>query len=217
MRTANFRTTILIDGGWFAPVLSKALGLKQRYPSPQAVYEHAISILKEDEILYRIFYYDSKPYDKGKKHPLSGEMKDFAQTISYKARETFLRSLGKMPQVALRLGEVRFRGWELSPKWKRKVIKDHIAEIQTNDIMPAFEQKGVDMRIGVDITTLALKKLVDRIILLSHDTDMLPAMKLARVEGIQICLIKIGNLEPRLPMIHDSDFLREIKFPETSG
>ena len=49
-------------------------------------------------------------------------------------------------------------------------------------------QKGVDMRIGVDMTSLALKKQVDQIILISGDSDFVPAAKLARREGIDFVL-----------------------------
>jgi len=46
----------------------------------------------------------------------------------------------------------------------------------------------VDMKIGVDITTLALKHLVDTIVLISGDGDFVPAAKLARREGIDFIL-----------------------------
>lgn len=51
-----------------------------------------------------------------------------------------------------------------------------------------FRQKGVDMRIGLDITTLTLKKQVDTIILVSGDSDFVPAAKLSRREGIEFIL-----------------------------
>ena len=44
------------------------------------------------------------------------------------------------------------------------------------------------MRIGLDIASIATKKLCDRLVLISGDTDMIPAMKLARTEGLQIFL-----------------------------
>ncbi len=39
------------------------------------------------------------------------------------------------------------------------------------------------MKIGIDITWLSLKKLVNAIILISGDSDFVPAAKLARIEG----------------------------------
>lgn len=45
------------------------------------------------------------------------------------------------------------------------------------DFAPIFEQKGVDMRIGLDIATFAERRSVERVLLVSGDTDMIPAMK----------------------------------------
>ncbi|MBH0262108.1 NYN domain-containing protein, partial [Helicobacter pylori] len=52
---------------------------------------------------------------------------------------------------------------------------------------------GVDIKIGLDIATLALKKLVQKIVLISGDSDFVPASKLARVEGIIFTLDPMGN------------------------
>ena len=55
-----------------------------------------------------------------------------------------------------------------------------------------IEQKGVDMRIGIDIASLAYKKLVNQIILISGDSDFVPAAKQARREGIDFILAPMG-------------------------
>ncbi len=44
------------------------------------------------------------------------------------------------------------------------------------------------MRIGLDIASLTLKKQVQTIILISGDSDFVPAAKLARREGVQFIL-----------------------------
>jgi uncharacterized LabA/DUF88 family protein len=51
-----------------------------------------------------------------------------------------------------------------------------------------LRQKGVDMRIGLDIASITLKKLADTIILIAGDADFVPAAKLARREGLQFIL-----------------------------
>ena len=50
------------------------------------------------------------------------------------------------------------------------------------------KQKGVDMKIGLDIATLTHKKLVDRIVLIAGDSDFVPASKPARREGLHFVL-----------------------------
>ena len=54
-------------------------------------------------------------------------------------------------------------------------------------------QKGVDMKIGLDIASLSYKKLVDQIVLISGDSDFVPAAKLARLEGIDFTLTPWGS------------------------
>ncbi len=51
-----------------------------------------------------------------------------------------------------------------------------------------MKQKGVDIRIGLDIAAFAYKKLVDKIVLISGDSDFVPAAKVARREGIDFVL-----------------------------
>ena len=51
-----------------------------------------------------------------------------------------------------------------------------------------LRQKGVDMRIGLDIAAITLKKLASTVILIAGDADFVPAAKLARREGVQFIL-----------------------------
>ncbi|MFN7923487.1 MAG: NYN domain-containing protein [Bryobacteraceae bacterium] len=51
-----------------------------------------------------------------------------------------------------------------------------------------IRQKGVDMRIGLDIAALSFKRQVDQIVLIAGDYDFVPAAKLARREGIDFIL-----------------------------
>lgn len=59
--------------------------------------------------------------------------------------------------------------------------------------MLVVKQKGVDMKIGLDIASLAYKKQVDQIILISGDSDFVSAAKLARREGIDFILDPLYN------------------------
>lgn len=51
-----------------------------------------------------------------------------------------------------------------------------------------MRQKAVDMKIGLDIASLTLKKQVENIVLVAGDADFVPAAKLARREGVRIIL-----------------------------
>ncbi len=61
-------------------------------------------------------------------------------------------------------------------------------EISDGDVFLGLRQKGVDMRIGLDIASMTLKRQVDTIILVTGDSDFVPAAKLARREGVEFLL-----------------------------
>jgi len=67
-------------------------------------------------------------------------------------------------------------------------ITDAWRALISDDIRLGLRQKGVDMRIGIDIATLTLKKQVDTIILVTGDSDFVPAAKVARREGVEFLL-----------------------------
>lgn len=62
------------------------------------------------------------------------------------------------------------------------------ADIDEHEILLRLKQKGVDMRIGVDIASIALKRQADTIVLVAGDSDFVPAAKLARREGVDFIL-----------------------------
>jgi uncharacterized LabA/DUF88 family protein len=60
--------------------------------------------------------------------------------------------------------------------------------IQECDVNIELRQKGVDMRIGLDIASMALKQQLDTIVLVTGDSDFVPAVKLARREGVEVLI-----------------------------
>ncbi len=62
------------------------------------------------------------------------------------------------------------------------------------------------MKIGLDIAWLASKKIVDKIVLVTSDSDFVPAMKFARREGIQVYLASL-NHQVKSELIEHSDGL----------
>jgi uncharacterized protein (TIGR00288 family) len=66
-------------------------------------------------------------------------------------------------------------------------------EIGATDFEPEIRQKGVDMRIGLDIASLTLKRHVQIVVLVTADSDFIPAMKFARREGAQLFLVTLGH------------------------
>src|SRR5690606_8909702 len=77
-------------------------------------------------------------------------------------------------------GGVTLQGEQLATMRR---LRDRWAELSNEEVTLDLRQKGVDMRIGLDIAALTLKRFVGTIVLVSGDSDFVPAAKLARREG----------------------------------
>jgi uncharacterized LabA/DUF88 family protein len=67
------------------------------------------------------------------------------------------------------------------------------------DFVLDMSQKGVDMRIGLDMARLALREMVRTIIVVTGDSDFIPAFKFVRREGVKVILEPMGaNPRPEL-------------------
>ncbi len=153
---------------------------------------------KNDEELYRIFFYDCKPLDKKVHYPYTQRALDLSKSSTYKERKELHGHLISKPCLALRLGylDANNARWVIHNKEKEKKLfkgEIYITDFTNDDLIYHAKQKGVDIKIGLDIATLALKKLVQKIVLISGDSDFVPAAKLARVEGIIFTLNPMGN------------------------
>lgn len=88
---------------------------------------------------------------------------------------------------------MNFRGWLVKPQLL-KPGKTHLdINVDKDSLIPNVQQKGVDMRIGLDISALSLKDQVDVIAIVTGDSDFIPAFKFARKEGRQIFLYALGH------------------------
>jgi uncharacterized LabA/DUF88 family protein len=97
------------------------------------------------------------------------------------------RESRRLRKVALRLGQISdVRHWAIKAEAMQDIVKGKRMHdtLGPDDVQLDVKQKGVDMRIGVDVASRAYKKLVDRIVLVAGDADFVPAAKLARREVI---------------------------------
>ncbi|NMC69064.1 MAG: NYN domain-containing protein, partial [Myxococcales bacterium] len=59
---------------------------------------------------------------------------------------------------------------------------------------------------------MASKRIVDRLLLVTGDTDFVPAMKFARREGVQVVVITVDN-RLRQELREHADEVRLVRFP----
>ena len=95
----------------------------------------------------------------------------------------------------------------------KKIPIASAANLNDSDFKPNFEQKGVDMRIGLDMANYASNRSVDLIALMTNDTDCIPAMKYARRSGLQVALLCIPGYAPTPELLSHSDERRAIPWP----
>lgn len=205
MKQEKTRTTaILIDGGYYR-VRSRALwGNKSASDRAQELYNYCMLHITEPvepRDLYRIFYYDCPPMTRTLIHPLTGNHVDFSSLPGTKWSNDFFRSFVERRKVALRMGELA----ESTANYilKDSVLTDLLARKKTieslceDDFRVEVKQKGVDMRIGLDVASFAQNRLVDQIVLIAGDSDFLPVVKMARKSGIDVLLDPLKQFPKR--------------------
>lgn len=192
-------TAILVDGGFYRRRAFYFWGNKSPKERAAELYHYCTNLLhnrNEHRCLYRIFYYDCPPISKIVYNPISKKQIDLGKTDEYKWTEDFFKELLHQRKVALRLGRLSENTLQYNLKNEsfKKLLngKIKLEDLTDNDIKLNIEQKGVDMRIGIDISSLAFKHQVQQIILISGDSDFVPAAKQARREGVDFILAPMG-------------------------
>ena len=201
------RVALLLDAGFLQKKLKK---IHDRFPTVEDVTVLCTSILRHERLegcrLFRIFYYDCPPFEGSSTHPMSGETRDFSKTPVASRNRALIDSLELEPDFAVRRGELIHTGWKLGRVALRRLRSRSKTDLNPADLVPAISQKGVDMRIGLDIATLAFKRSADILVLVTGDSDIVPAMKLARKEGLKVYLQHLGHPVMRQLKAH-ADFV----------
>ncbi len=112
------------------------------------------------EIL-RTYYYNCPPYQGKNPNAKEKARRDSAQR--------FYHSLSQLPRFQVRLGKLAFRGY--------------------NDMgKPIYVQKRVDIMFGVDLVSIAATKQISHAMLISGDSDFVPAVIEAKRYGVIVTL-----------------------------
>jgi uncharacterized LabA/DUF88 family protein len=192
------KIVLMIDGGFLRVAARKA----GRHYNPEFIEGFSKVCPSTHEELFRVLYYDCAPYQGQQRLPVSGLTQSFADS------DQWLLDLAKKDLFAVRRGILKFRGYKL-----KKVPVTGISPLTDADFNPDFEQKGVDMRIGLDIASYSALKCVDRIGLVTADTDCVPAMKLARKSGAKVVLFALPGSKVPGELAHHSDMIRTVTWP----
>lgn len=187
---------ILIDGAFLT---KKYESEYHCFPTAGKVQDFATKILDytckgEDHSLIRIYYYDCPPLNCKLTLPISKGKRDLSKTDRFRQNNTLINELKRTDFFSVREGFLSEDGWLLKPSaLKRFAQGSSLNSIVDSDFKPNISQKGVDMKIGLDIAWISLEKIAQRIILVTGDSDFIPAIKFARRSGIQVFLATLHH------------------------
>lgn len=193
------KVAILIDGAFFFRRYETLLCKKPSKKDVSDFCEELITKMQtktggcSQDVIFRILYYDCLPYGGVVKTYDGKDTIDYSQTKGFFAQTKFLNELKRSEKFALRLGLISFDGWKLD-------------QYKPGNYKPSFRQKGVDMKIGLDMAWMASRKSIDKLVLVAGDSDFISPMKLVRREGILIYLAPMKH-KVKGELIEHSDYL----------
>lgn len=135
--------------------------LREESPAAKVDYSTLAARMARNSDILRTYYYHCPPYQ--------GNPPTEQQRARYAASRGFYSALERLPRFTVRLGRLEYRG-------------DH------TDGTPRFEQKRVDILLGVDIALLSAKGQIQQVILVAGDSDFIPAVEVAKNEGVLVTL-----------------------------
>ncbi|MDY6956983.1 MAG: NYN domain-containing protein [Pseudomonadota bacterium] len=167
-----------------------------RFPTSEDIERLCLDISTRAEIapseLLRNYFYHARPASGVITNPFDQSRTDLSSTLVHSQHESLLDRLELAPNFSVRLGETVANGWRLGSSAMTSLRRTP-RSIQAADFVPDITQKGVDLRIGMDIARLSLREMVSVIVVVTGDSDLIPAFKFARREGVRVYLECLGH------------------------
>lgn len=107
----------------------------------------------------RTYWYDSPPY--------KSEQPDQAELELRRIKGEFFAYLRKLSRIELR-------------------DKGYCMRYFDKDGEPVYVQKGIDTRLAIDLTRLSLTRQITHAIVVGSDGDLMPGVKSAKEEGVEV-------------------------------
>lgn len=135
--------------------------LKDEFGLVKVDYKTLADNVADGMDILRTYYYHCPPFQSSS--PTAEEKQRFARA------QSFFVALDRLPRFQVRLGRLAPRGSDANGK-------------------PVFQQKRVDIMLGVDLALLAGKNQITHAVLLAGDSDFIPAVEAAKSEGVLVRL-----------------------------
>ena len=157
-----FRLAIFIDGAYLEKVAEKNnVWVDYKKLSSEILTRVNARTPAAPIDLLRTYYYNSLPHQSNR--PTDSEKERFRK------RRRFYGFLERLSSFTVRLGVVKYRG-------------------RDNQGQPIYQQKQVDLLLGLDFALLSAKRSITHAAVVTGDSDMVPALEVAKREGIAVWL-----------------------------
>lgn len=140
--------------------LSKVL--KEDFSSQKINFGELSNLLAKGESILRTYYYNCLPYKPQKPTP--------DEVARYSNMQRFFEALKRIDRYEVREGKLEFRGYNSTHH-------------------PIFVQKRVDSLLACDLVLLSAKQRISKAIILTGDSDFIPAIAIAKNEGVEIEIV----------------------------
>ncbi len=140
--------------------------LREEFSSPRIDFQALSEELAGESDILRSYYYHCPAYQ--------GDPPTEDERRRYSNQRRFFGALEQLPRYSVRLGRLARRGPDENGKYR-------------------FEQKRVDILLGVDMVLLAAKQSIQEAALVAGDSDFIPAVSVAKSEGVLVRLFHGQN------------------------
>ena len=135
--------------------------LRDQFNHTKISYPKFVTELAQGHTVLRTYYYTCEPWQSNP--PTEDERRRISNA------QKFRGYLQRIPNFEVRLGRLAYRGI-------------------TTDGKVILEQKQVDILLALELVRMSMKRAISRAILITGDSDFVPAINLAKDEGIEVFL-----------------------------
>ncbi len=141
--------------------------------------------------LYRIFYYDYQLLAGVHLGPVLKDTQSYLDNAKINFQLAFHRQLQRKRKLAVRLAhESNPTHWKLTQEANSLLLANKLqhSELKNSHFQPDKYSQGFELKMGVDLATLAYKQQVKQVVLIMGDASFTGAAELLRHEGIDVVL-----------------------------
>jgi len=158
------KIAIFIDGGYLDKVLKKDFkGARIGY---EAFSREIAAQIRPPATILRTYYYHCLPFKSSSPTP--------EDSRRFGSMEKFLNFLKGLPRFEVKEGRLARRGPDKDGKYD-------------------YEQKMVDVLLSIDLVRLSAKGQITDIALVAGDSDFVPAIEVAKSEGVSVWLFHCSS------------------------